>query len=413
MLMGAPRAGMIAVVWLALHPWHVRYGVDARGYALLFTLLPLSMALLWRAVATGGMNGWLAYGLVEFMVLWTYPGALYFVMILNVVACGLLATGPVPEGLSRGLQWRRFAVANLIGAMLTFLMLAPCIQPMVIFLKGGRLRGDVAWGWVMDTLSGLLTGIPWEKWEDHQLALAWMRNGDKDLWRTVLPVAVILLAFLTGVGAMWSQGRGKRWLLALLVLVGPFMFFMARSAGNILYPWYLVVCLPGVAILIGVGVDAVATRWCSERYRWVLPVYFLTLFGAMTWRQNQVLRNHPIEPMRESVAATRMERNALTAQLPGKVLTASVCYPARLYDPAAVHLASVADLRTLMSQADAQKLPLYVNFGDQDFLKLRDPALLALLEDRSQFQALPPFLGIHNQHERRVYCYLGKGKPGG
>ena len=405
-VMGMPRAGMIAVAWLALHPWHVRYGVDARGYALLLTLLPLTMGFLWRAIATGGMSWWLAYGLAEFLVLWAYPGALYFVVVLNVIACGMLATGAAP--ISRWLQWRRFSAANLIGAMLTSLMLSPCVQPMMLYLKTSRIRGELSTDWVMETLSGLFTGMPWAKWPDHDMALAWMRTWDQAPWFVILTLAVLALTLVAGTIAMWRAGSMHRWLAGLSLITGPFMFIMAKGQGNILYPWYLIVCLPGIAMIMGAGVEALATRFFAGRHRQALPVGFLALFGAVTWPQNQLLRSHSIEQMRESVAVMRPERNALTADM-GKVLTASLTYPARLYDPAAEPVGSAAELRSLMDRADAKGLPLWVNFGDIQLLRLRDPALLVILDDASQFQAMPPFPGIHGQYGRWVYRYLGKG----
>ena len=405
-VIGLPRAGIIAVVWMALHPWHVRYGGDARGYALLLALLPLSTALVWRALEKGSLNGWLAFGLSEFLVLWTYPGALYFVVVLNAVACGMMALRPVP--VARWLQWRRYAAGSLIGALLTSLMLAPCVQPMLIFLKGERLRGDLSGSWVLETVSGLLTGIPWARWADHELALSWMRTWAAAPWLVVLTFTAVAGALAAGVAALIGAGSRQRWLFVLLGAIGPFMYLMARLQGNFLYPWYMVLSLPGFAILVGVGVDVLAGRVLGDKHRWVLPVVFLALFGGVTWAQNQVLRQHPVEPMRESVAAMRTERNALTAGLPGKVLTGSACYPARLYDPAAVPLKSVADLRALMARADEQKLPLFIDFADRNFLKLRDPEMMAVLDDVTKFVALPVFPGIHNQAERWVFRYLGQ-----
>lgn len=403
-----PRAGMIAVSWLALHPWHVRYGVDARGYALLFAWVPLSMALLWRSLARGTLNSWMAFGLVEFLVLWTYPGALYFVVILNLVALAMLAT--TGDLIGRGLQWRRFVAGSVIGAVLTTLMLSPCVQPMLLFLKGERLRGDLPLGWMLETGSGLLTGVPWARWADHDLAIAWMRTWDQQPWLVAVMFVSVLAALVAGVLALGSGSGRQRWLLVVLLAVGPFMYAMAKIQGNFLYPWYMVLALPGVALVIGAGVDSLASRFLANGCRWGLPVAFLGLFATATWGQNQVLRDHPVEAMRESVAIMRTERNALTADLRSTVLTGSTCYPARLYDPAARPLRSAADLRALMAEADARHIPMFVNFADQVFFTRRDPAMMALLNDRRLFEEPLIFPGIHNQAERNVFHYLGQPK---
>jgi hypothetical protein len=111
--------------------------------------------------------------------------------------------------------------------------------------------------------------------------------------------------------------------------------------------------------------------------------------------------------MRESVEVMRAERNARTADLT-HVLTASLCFPARLYDPASIQVDSVTELQALMERSNREHIPLMINFADKAFLKLRDPAMAALLEDETRFKAFPSFPGIHGQRERWVYEYLGK-----
>ncbi len=406
-VMGLPRAGMLAVIWLALHPWQVRYGVDARGYALLLTLLPLSMGAVWRAVQTGSMNWWLGFGLTEFFVLWAYPGALYFVLLLNLAACGIMLTAkpPVP----RSLQWRRYAAGSLIGALLTSLLLSPCVQPMLLYLKGGRIHGQLDGRWMAETASGLFTGIPWASWDTHDLALSWMRTWSHAPWLVVLMLILIGAAGIAGVITFWRAGGLHRWMAGLILAIGPFMFLMARAQGNILYPWYLIICLPGMAIVLGSGIESLA-KWSPCRARCPLMAAWLIVFGFATWPQCHLLRTLPIEPMRESVEAMRPERNARTADL-GRVLTASVIFPARLYDPAAVQVDDVKGLQALMERADREHLPLFVNFADKEFLKLRNPALVNVLDDDRLFESLPPFWGIHGQRERRVCHYKGQAKP--
>ena len=404
-VMGMRRVGMIAVVWLVFHPWQVRYGVDARGYSLLLTFLPLCMGCLWRAVRTGSMNWWLAYGLSEFLVLWSYPGALYFVMSLNVVATGMMVQIR-PAEITRSLQWRRFISANALGAMLTTLALAPCVQSMLIYLKSGRIRGVLTGEWVAEAASGVFTGMPWADWDEHEMALSWMRIWAHTPWLVVAVLASLLALTVTGAAALWRRGVQHRWLVGQILLLGPFMFFMARVQGNILYPWYLVLCLPGLSLVVGSGMEALTRRVPSA---WALSGG-LIIWLAATWPQVNQLRSHPIEPMRESVELMRVEKNARTANL-APVLTASLSFPARLYDPAATQVETVAELKSLMVRADKEHLPLYVNFADKAFLKVRNPEMIELLDKSGKFDAKPALWGIHGQRERRTYHYSAGAAP--
>ncbi len=403
-VLGKPRAGMLAVIWLALHPWYVRYGVDVRGYAWLIALLPLTMALLWRSIETGRVNYWLGYGLAQFLVLWAYPGALYLIFLLNLAALGMILTGP--SATSRSLQVRRFAMASVLGGAFTGLMLAPCVQPMLLYLKGERIHGEFSPGRILETTSGIFTGMPWRVWDDHELALSWLRTWSHAPWLVVLVPALLAVLLVAGAVSAWRMSSRHRWLVGALLLIGPFMLTLAQLQGNILYPWYLLICLPGIAVVMGLGADALLAR-CRFPGRCAVPAAVLVLFGYATWPQNQLLRQHPIEPMRESVQAMRPQPNPFATD-PSAILTASLCFPARLYDPAAVHVENTTELLALMAKADTTHKPLFINFADQEFLKLRDPATAKLLQDPTKFEAQPPFLGIHGQRERRVYRYLGK-----
>ena len=83
------RAGVIAAFLLAVHPWHVRYAIELRGY--IFTLLfgPLMIYSLIQAIDSGRWRWWIGFAASEFAVLYAYPGCLYMVAIANL--CGAIA----------------------------------------------------------------------------------------------------------------------------------------------------------------------------------------------------------------------------------------------------------------------------------------------------------------------------------
>jgi hypothetical protein len=77
MLLRMPEAGICGIIWMVLHPYFIRYGVDARGYSLLFALVPAMLIFLTLALRQGHWRHWLAWGFCQFLVIWAYPGALY------------------------------------------------------------------------------------------------------------------------------------------------------------------------------------------------------------------------------------------------------------------------------------------------------------------------------------------------
>jgi uncharacterized membrane protein len=81
--LGFARAGVIAAFVLSVHPWHVRYAIELRGY--IFTLLfgPLMIYCLIQAIESGRWRWWTGFAASEIALLYAYPGCLYMVAIAN------------------------------------------------------------------------------------------------------------------------------------------------------------------------------------------------------------------------------------------------------------------------------------------------------------------------------------------
>ena len=76
--LGFPRAAAAAAFLLAIHPWHIRYGADGRGYAFMVLLAIVAAAFLLRGLRRGGWTAWLGYAAAQLAMLWVHPLALYF-----------------------------------------------------------------------------------------------------------------------------------------------------------------------------------------------------------------------------------------------------------------------------------------------------------------------------------------------
>jgi uncharacterized membrane protein len=75
--MGMPWVGLGAAGLLALHPWHVRYAVEARGYSLMMFFMCLMLLALIRALTTNKVAAWTLFALAEAGCLLSFAGSLY------------------------------------------------------------------------------------------------------------------------------------------------------------------------------------------------------------------------------------------------------------------------------------------------------------------------------------------------
>ncbi len=407
-ILGWQRGGMLAVIWLALHPWHVRYGVDARGYALLFALIPTALTFLILAARTGLLRWWVSFGLSQFLVLWAYPGALYLVFCMNLAGLGMVfCTGGAWAW--RWAQFRRFALAGVLGGMLTLQLLAPCISPMRLYLQRERMLGKLEAHWFHDTFSQLFTGVYWHPWDVHKFVVCWQQKLDSQplvVWTLFGLLAVVVGA---GVVRIFRAGGVYRWLLVAMLLPGPVMIGATVAAGNILYPWYLMLVLPGLALMVGVGLES-AMSWARRLWLgWVIAPIVLGFFGWAVHRQNSLLRSQSVEPNRESVCAMRTERNPRNGHL-GDVRTLAFVMHTRGYDPAAHFVHDLAELQAELARVDAAPKPCFVHFADRPLAWKTYPEIMRFIEGSGLFEPLPPFLGLYEPSTRLVYRYKGE-KP--
>ena len=152
--LGFAAAAPAAAFLLAIHPLHVRYGADGRGYSFVVLLTLLGGWLLLRALRDGRWRWWLAYGASQFWLLWTFPLAVYVPLSFGLAGIAALAVDRERSAGDRALLAARFAVANVLAAMAFLQLMAPNLAQAAAFKKewhdAGRL--DLYWlqrFWVM------------------------------------------------------------------------------------------------------------------------------------------------------------------------------------------------------------------------------------------------------------------------
>ena len=59
---GLPWAAGFAAIFLAIHPWHLRYTSEARGYSLLLLCMPLLLGAMVAVLHRGTWRRWIAFG---------------------------------------------------------------------------------------------------------------------------------------------------------------------------------------------------------------------------------------------------------------------------------------------------------------------------------------------------------------
>jgi hypothetical protein len=410
---GLPVAGAGAAWLLALHPWHLQYTSEARGYAQLMLLVSLVPWLLVRALHHGSWPRWLAFGAAQLLLLWTNPGALAVLVVANAVAVVALLR------LHRGTallaqQAGRWLVTNVAAAMAFFHVMAPNLAQLDRYLRGFEGMGLRLERFVPDLLSHLWLGTPFgnASFAPHHASLANLF----ELHPALLGIAAALasIAVTLGFARLLAAGAPGAWVAWILLLPGPLALLSAWVNGHYLYVWYLIFALPGVVMLLAVGLTSLFDWLPRAPARTALAAatlaLYLAFFSWATSDQRENLRTRALWPIRDSVLVTRPTLDPRAPEQ-RRILTASFESRPPYYDPWHHGIDTVEELQALIARADEEGLPLFLNLGPARRGSTARPALRAFFEESGLFEEVAVLHGIEPKATRYVHRYVGAGGP--
>ncbi|MCX7869110.1 MAG: hypothetical protein N2322_04075, partial [Terrimicrobiaceae bacterium] len=334
--LGMARAGVFAAWLLALHPWHIRYASEARGYSLILFLLPLLWIAYGRAVREPLWRWWILMAVCSFGILYAFPAALVPVAAAHAAAI-LLILLRRPRDAAPWIPLGRWLACSMVAGLAFLWLFLPCMAQVTDYLErtiAGLKLGD--W-WLRNFFSHLLAGVAWFDTNDllapqPELKAFAMRNPSH--FQAVLALA--MLGLVLGSLRMLARGAISRTLLAVLLAPAVVTYLAAWKAGAFLYVWYLIYLLPGVVAVWAAGwdmLDAPLRRWPAGR--WLAPAGFaaaMSVYLGLVSDSHFWLLTRSIQPIRESAL---LVRGTILPNHPGheNILTASFNTPAFLYDP--------------------------------------------------------------------------------
>ena len=402
-------AAWLAMAWTALHPWMLEFATSARGYSFaMFFLALASVAAVKVFRGGGGWCWWIVYGLAQLLAFATIPTLLHGLVALNLaVCCGLLFDRTLDRGVRVSHIGAFFAV-NIVAGIGAILSIYPRLEQLKNYLDGDQFSVDMPLGWLGDCFFNLLTGQPYNSWDeegDHPWAFS------ADQWPALLVVAAVLLALVfAALGLREGRRRGLFAVLLLLSFAMPQLtvFAQGKAMHFYLFPWYTVWGLPLVLVLFAVGAATLIQSAAARRPAWLTPVMgaaFVLLLTVVTHRPRTAYLNVSVEPMMESAASFRPSPNPWA---PGheKVLSCSLISANHGYDPWNRRLRSAADLLALAAVADETGKPLYCDTSWMDHIPEHIPEFAPYLLDGRYFELVGRFYGLQPQNSRYVLRYL-------
>jgi len=407
--LGLARAGVFAAFLLALHPWHIRYASEARGYSMVLFFLPLLIVFWVRALRTGLWRWWIALAATQFALLYTYPAVIYPVAALNLATL-IFLLARYPLDLAPAIPLGRWLVAGACAAAAFIWLFLPCVPQMQSYLAQGMASGVMGRGWWLDFGSHLFAGVTWFRSGDPaspQPELYAMRLAQPALYTVVLGLASLL--GLVGLARWFSRG----WLPAVVALIfflpAGLAWLMAVRSETHLYVWYLIYVLPGLVAVLATGFDALSLPWRNHRWSALVPALVLVAFliGYLTLVQEapRWLLTKSIQPLRE---AALVARGTIAPNYEGheKVVTTAFLNPLFLYDPHRIVVEDAAELLALARRCDEEGRELYVHVGMPKEAAQKFPEIFRLLSSSEVFEVVAYLPGYDPTLDRLVARYL-------
>lgn len=399
---GRPGAGVCAAFVLALHPWHVRYGVDARAYALVVPLCVSGMLAVTRLAETGGRQWWpwAWWGATEFLWLWAFPNAVLDVAALNLVAAVLLWKGHAARR-DRRTVLLRLVATNVFAAILFIQMFLPNL------MQARRWAGQEADKHVFDlhlaseTLSWLFFGHPSWVAAVGDVEGTLRKAGIAGPFGSVLSpilliVPVLLLLAIAMDGLFVARRRPGIGMLVLSSLAVSSLAFCAVTRGfqSYFYPRFAIALLP-------VFIAAICLLTAGSRRPKLASGILVTAILVGFAAPLSSLLSLPIAPLHD---VARFVQNDSAGKGAPPIVS---CYglgrevmPA--YEPLCVPLENRADVAAVMDRAKGGHRGLFVIYGYSGFNRAMLPDGFALLDDKSLFEEVTAFAGIEPDFLFRV-----------
>lgn len=395
-LVGAAQGIGIGALMLLLHPWHLRYGVDARAYAFVVPLCISGIAAARKVVFSRGRNGgaWVWLGLNQALWIWTYPNAVLDVLLLFVVLAVLLWRYE-ENTRDRFTALIRLTITHVFAAALWMQLFLPNLMQARHWAgqenQGHQLSASIA----KDTVASLTLGMNWQgealdKPEGKGLLGAMDFYGSEAATWGVIG-ALLLLSFL---GLRWAIKYQPRtgWLLAAPCISAAIYTGLGAALGLYFYPRFIIALLP--VFVAGLCLSGQAfTIWTQMQRKLVLCI--MVLFAVSTNYQRGVYMARPYSGFKEAARAA----TGWSIERPGTPAPLVVCYGlgrevASVYYRDVQPVENAAELSAASRSSRDQGRDLLVLQGYSHFNRAKLADGMAMLDDRAQFDELGVWPGI-------------------
>lgn len=379
--LGSFRAGLVAGLLLALHPWHIRWSTEIRGYSTMLMGITGSLLCLVRALRTSRWRWWIGFSLLQTLFLLSFPASLYVAAAVNLSALVLILRSDAarPDKTSGVL---RLVLAGVLTAVPVAIIVGPSLPQVAKAVKYEMTEYiQVSPAWFGDLWAHLACGL--RRTGDAPGTSAGVAVSDLLSAQPVFGVflfALLPVLALGGVIMLWRENWAGKLVIGAVLGGGLLAMLHSMTSRTPLLVWYLQYLMLGLVLAVAWAGNAM-WRIAPRRFH-IVPLALVLIFALGTNHARQRIIGVPRQPIREAVYLARGKSPALDVR-PSTLTTATFgtsAEQARSYDPRVKVLKKKDELEALIADADAKQRPLTVYFCNLSGAEQEYPELVRALQ---------------------------------
>ena len=412
---GSPWTGLLASAFMSLHPWHVRYTTEARGYGIMICLFIALMHVLTSALQRNRWRDWLLFSLCEFITMWTWAGAAYPFALLNLAIVIHVIIRTRAEESRLVSAWRtlsRWLTANMLAAAAFISVYLPIVLQVARLrdnpLRNGWMKGrEMNAAWLHNLLTEPITGIPFHAEDAANVSeVSWQRLLSASPIITGAGFALLIGLIISGIVVLWRRSKPVALLLTAIFGAMPLSavhFYFGLK--NELLVWYWFFALPWLSVAAAVGAVQLAKFVSQDRSVSVaISMALLAIVSISLWPMTREFIRQPTEDYRGVTISIRGGISDRPESDHSKIFTVWLWRFSPLYDPRGdTHVRDAKALRERMNLAKSGEGELFVVVGYRSLAESLNHDMLAILDDPAVFEKRATFRAQEALHTLTVY----------
>ena len=392
---GMPWVGIGAAWLLALHPWHLRYSAEAKGYALMMFFVSLALLGLVRAMKHHRNRDWQMFAIGEAGFLLSFAGAIYVALAINIIAVIELLARKQPRRLSA------LVAFNLLAAIPVAVWTLPSVPQVLAFTSHHDARqAPVATGDRLHDLgSHVAAGVLYNNPETNEhLGTSWTQMTAASHTEPMILAYGVGLLLVLGLIATLFENSAARVIIFGVGLGGALAFWQAGVQNQPNFAWYYIYLL--IPAVLAVALACVRLQLLPA----LIVVLIVGFFGKATELPRSLFTHYDRQPIREVVAGIREKHpESITG-------TFGVSDRQALsYDPNVHLLNTPADVDALLALGQKSGLPVFVYFCGVTETTNRKAEMVKRVAASEDFLQYKQFKGLEAMFS--YHSFVWRGSP--